>query len=390
MQGSYVQYKVVFNRKNEFNKEQKALIQIRAYLNGQTRYFSTGIYVTSNDWNEKKMQPKDPILIRKVEQLLDELKRYEFEVRTKRDVFQLADFSLYGQPVEKTNSVPASFTDFYAQQINEEHSLHQVSWKARKNSLEVFKSFQQNVLFSAVTYELLHKFDRFLQIKKSYKSNTVHKHLKHLRKYVLLALRYKYLTENPFDYYPLKEGETNAQFLTNEEIERLERLTFTPEQWRLEKSRDMFLFSCFTGLRFSDVKKLLPSDFDNTNEGLVLKYKANKTAKEGKKFISILYDGKPSVIVKKYITNDLTRPLFKGITNPKVNKDLKELAKMAAIASIVRFKDSRDTFGTDMVGKTDLRVVQDELQHSSIKTTNKYVQMSDELKKKRLTSIKWK
>jgi|GEM_PF-4424112 len=58
MQVAYVQYKIVFNRKNELNKDQEALIQIRTCLNGKARYFSTGIYVTPDDWNEKKMQPQ--------------------------------------------------------------------------------------------------------------------------------------------------------------------------------------------------------------------------------------------------------------------------------------------------------------------------------------------
>ena len=72
-----------------------------------------------------------------------------------------------------------------------------------------------------------------------------------------------------------------------------------------------------------------------------------------------------------------------------MNKLLKELAKLAGITKHLCFKDSRDTFGTDMIGRADFRLVQDELQHSSPKQTQKYVQMNDELKKQRLTQIKW-
>lgn len=388
MQITYIQYKVVFNRKNELNKEGKALIQIRAYQDGKSRFFSTGIYIAPNDWNSKKMQPKDPILLRKVEQLLHELKQYEFEVRAKRNTFQISAFDNYGQPVEAAKEALTSFTDFYTQQLEEERQLAQPSWRIRRRSLEVFKEFRKDVLFVNVNYELVHKFGQFLESKR-FHPNTIYKHQKHLRKYVLLALRYKHITENPFQYYPLKQVETNAQFLTVEEVGRLESLVFTSDQWRLEKSRDMFLFSCYTGLRYGDVEGLRPKDFINSPEGLELEFKAQKTGKFGKKYLYLMYEGKPQTIARKYISADENRALFKGLTNPKVNKDLKQLAKMAAIHKHICFKDSRDTFGTDMITKVDFRVVQDELQHTSPVTTKKYVQMNDELKKQRLNQIKW-
>ena len=388
MQASFVQYKVIFNRKNEFNKEGKALIQVRAYHDGKARYFSTGIYIAPNDWNQKKALPKDAALTRKVEMFLEELKKYEFAIRTDKNSFQISDFAQFGKTIEVAKSTLTSFTTFYAQQIEEEHKLGQPSWRIRRRALEVFKEFRKDVLFSELNYELVHKFGQFLESKR-FHTNTIYKHHKHLRKYVRLALRYDYITKNPFEHFTLKQAETNAQFLTNEEVQRLENLAFMPPQWRLEKSRDMFLFSCSTGLRFSDVINLRPKDFINAPEGLELEFKAQKTGKFGKKYLYLMYNGKPQSIARKYISTDENQTLFKGLTNPKVNKDLKELAKMAGIKKHLCFKDSRDTFGTDMISKVDFRVVQDELQHSSPNTTNKYVQMNDELKKARLTKIKW-
>lgn len=387
MQGIYVQYKVVFNRKNELNKEGKALIQIRAYHDGQNKYFSTGIYIPPNEWNDKKMQPKDPILILKVEQLLVGLKGREFEVRNKRKTFSLADFDSFGQPIEAIKPTQISFTQFYEQQIEAERTLAQPSWRMRRRSLEVFIEFRKDILFTDVDFKMLHKFEQFLG-GKGFQQNTIHKHQKHLRKYVRLAHNYEHITKNPFDNYPLRQVEARSQFLTIEEVQRLENLTFSPGQSVLEKARDMFLFSAFTGLRFSDTKALTPKNFITTPDGLEFEFKANKTKKYGKKYLYLLYGGKPQEIAKKYLTDDLDRALFK-ISNPKVNKLIKELAKLAGITKHLCFKDSRDTFGTDMITKADFRLVQDELQHSSPKQTQKYMQMNDELKKQRLTQIKW-
>ena len=163
MQGIYVQYKVVFNRKNELNKESKALIQIRAYHDGQNKYFSTGIYIPPNEWNDKKMQPKDPILVLKVEQLLVGLKGHEFEVRNKRKTFTLADFDSFGQPIEVIKPTQISFTQFYEQQLEAERTLAQPSWRMRRRSLEVFIEFRKDILFTDIDFKMLHKFEQFLE-----------------------------------------------------------------------------------------------------------------------------------------------------------------------------------------------------------------------------------
>ena len=158
----------------------------------------------------------------------------------------------------------------------------------------------------------------------------------------------------------------------------------------LERCRDMFLFGCYTGLRFSDVYKIRPSHLLETSEGLELDYKADKTNKFGQKFLYLLFEGKPETIARKYMNTENDKPLFKGLANPKVNTALKTIAKMANVQKETKFKDSRNTFANIMGLLVPMNVLQDEMQHKKLSTTQGYLKNNPELKKQALSKINWK
>lgn len=113
-------------------------------------------------------------------------------------------------------------------------------------------------------------------------------------------------------------------------------------------------------------------------DGMVLEFQAGKTLKHGKKFLDLLFEGKPQAIVIKYMPEDNKTALFKGLTNPKVNRQLKVLARKANIPKSLCFKDARDTCATYLMKRFPITLVRDELQHSNIKITNKYTHNNEE------------
>ena len=158
----------------------------------------------------------------------------------------------------------------------------------------------------------------------------------------------------------------------------------------LERCRDMFLLACYTGLRFNDVYKIRTSHLNETSEGLELNYQANKTKKFGQKFLYLLFDGKPETIARKYMSIEDDKAIFKGLANPKVNAALKIIAKMANVQKATKFKDSRNTFANIMLTKVSMNVVQDEMQHNKLSTTQGYLKNNPALKKQALSKINWK
>ena len=277
-------------------------------------------------------------------------------------------------------------------QHDAEKILKQESWRARRLTIDTFIAYKKEVSFGQINYSLIEGFEFFLH-GKGLHVNTIANHHKHIKKYILRAIKEDYLTQktNPYSSdFKVKRIGSKSQFLTKEEIVRFENIAFEERNTFAEKVRDMFLFGVYTGLRFSDIYKLKHPNFLEGSDGMILDYQASKTKKHGTKFLDILFFGKPRHIADKYMPEDEKKALFKGLTNPKVNKVLKTLAKQAKIAKPLCFKDSRDTFATQLINSNlPLTIVQDELQHHSLKQTSKYLHLSGEETKKAMKDV-WK
>ena len=389
MATDYAKYDLVFNRKKQLNQQGKALVQVRAYCNRETRFFSTNIYIAPNEWNTKKMEIRNHILNSKAMQFMNGYHSFEIKQRDKTGTFSLADFDLFTTPTPTpTAALPRqTFTDFYKTELGRERLSAQPSWRMRRRSLELITEFQPVIELAEIDFKLVGNLEFFLESKKLH-TNTIGKHL---RRYIILAVKMKVLPteQNPFGEYKIKSVPTKKQFLESEELARFEMLTFEPTEKLMEKIRDAFLFSCYTSLRISDVLKIKSTDFQEVNLGLKQNYQANKTEKFGIKHLDILFDGKPQTIARKYMPEKADITMFKGITNPKANKALKLLAKRANIDKALCYKDSRNTFGCELVQRASIVLLKDEMQHSSVKTTMQYLTLSQKGKEDQLRAIQW-
>ncbi len=408
-----VEYKVVFNRKKKLNNKGKALIQIEAYLDGSRRYFSTEIYITPQEWKPSPLKSKyiavgtynngayyNKLILDKIQELANFEQRCRFNNDGK---FSLAEFDALHQPKEKKEP-PLTFTKFYEQQLEiQKREIQYVTWQQQKTNLELLNECWSALLaskklpyseikFEDLTYSLIVQYDQFLKSRKGrdskgMKLNSVDKRHRQMKKYIKLAINNEHLTldQNPYKTFKSKKEKVNKAWLTKQEWEKVETLTFdTNINPHVEILKDMFLFSTYTGLRYSDVHALTKKSFQETPEGLELVITAIKTKKPFRLPLSLLFNGKPQDIIKKYLKRDNNR-LFYGITNPKANKYIKEIAKMAKINKYLTFHSSRHTFATHMVQKVGLLYAQSLLQHGDIKTTSGYlhvdqVEMFEELK----------
>ena len=395
----FTQFRLVFDRKNQIDTKDKdslGTIEIEMSLDGKRKLAVTPYRITKEQWHEKKKVPKDALMLRNLETLISELKTFETEFRAVNKVFTLNDFKAKDEPIQELPQKKVSFTDFIKEQLAGEIALKQPSLQTRKLSFDYFKRFKENVRFDELNFNLIQSFDLFLHAQKAsgrkLHLNTIHKHHKHLRKYILLAIKHRFMAgiDNPYNDFKARTQPFESNTLTVEELQRFEELTFEKKELMLERCRDMFLFGCYTGLRFSDVYKIRPSHLLETSEGLELDYKADKTNKFGQKFLYLLFEGKPETIARKYMNTENDKPLFKGLANPKVNTALKTIAKMANVQKETKFKDSRNTFANIMGLLVPMNVLQDEMQHKKLSTTQGYLKNNPELKKQALSKINWK
>ena len=224
----YVEFSLRFNRRNKLDKNGKGLIEVRMYHNGKATNHSTGILVMPKEWNFDKGIPKDNGIKRKCDTLIQDLQEFESNFRVKNGSFSLADFQLLNVPEMKLDVKKDSFIKYYAEQLELQKSKRQVSWRSRELTLEYFKKFIPDVSFSEMNDLLIRRFEYFLHDKKLH-INTIAKHHKHIKKYILRAIMDGFILQkdNPYLIFKPSKQESKRQGLAHEELGRFEKLTFS-------------------------------------------------------------------------------------------------------------------------------------------------------------------
>ncbi len=131
------------------------------------------------------------------------------------------------------------------------------------------KKKTDNVYLKHINYKFITEFEIFLRSyspkkdRKACGTNGTMKHLERLKKLLNLAIKLEWLEKNPFTSYSFKFEKNDRQFLTKRELHMLEETVFTSAS--LERVKDMFLFSCYSGLTYIELKELTT---DNLVKGM--------------------------------------------------------------------------------------------------------------------------
>lgn len=368
-------YNVIFNRKKKLNTMGESLIQIEAYYEKRKIYFSTKIYIKPTQWDKKKKciknHPNKDGLNNKIRDFITELEGKELKVWKNGNGFQLAD-------LKKKCIIPGSqsFITFYKEEID--HAILKESTKKNHlSTLALIKSYNENLQFDNITFEFLCGFEHFL-INKGFHRNTIAKHLKHIKRYINNAINkdlfdiYRY----PFRKFRIKQIETFRNYLTPEELYKLENINLACFHPRYQHVLDAFLFSCYTGLRYSDIIKLKFENIFSLDNQFWLIYSTTKTGKKIKLPLSLLFEGKGLLLLEKYKKDaDVIFPLP---DNSNVNKLLKKICTYAEINKKISFHSARHTNATLLLyNGANITTVQKILGHKSIKTTQIYGDIMD-------------
>jgi len=238
-----------------------------------------------------------------------------------------------------------------------------------------------DIFLKQLNYRFIIDFEQFLRnIKDSKKqlmlsNNGVMKHLERFKKMIHLAIKLEWIIKNPFRQFQLKFDKYDRQYLSERELELIEDTHFKSE--RLERVKDIFIFSCYTGLSYIDVKQLTVNQIVkgiDTNYWIYTKReKTNETVK-----IPIL--PKALAIIDKYkliskrIDSEMLLPLY---SNQKTNSYLKEIAKACGIHKNITFHVARHTFATTVLlsNGVPIETVSKLLGHTKLSTTQIYARV---------------
>jgi site-specific recombinase XerD len=203
------------------------------------------------------------------------------------------------------------------------------------------------------------------------------KYLANFKKIVLVCVKKGWQQKDPFYGFSIAPKDVNREFLTQEELDAIAAKQFTA--LRINIVRDVFLFSCSTGLAYVDVHKLKRSEICTGVDGEKWVFTSRQKTEEPSRlpWLPVCLE-----IVKRYeqhpqcIANDRVLPVW---SNQKMNEYLKEIADLCGIKKRLTYHIARHTFATTVTlnNRVPIETVAKMLGHKSLKTTQHYAKILD-------------
>ena len=363
-------YQPIYNRKKKLNAQGKALLQIEAYLEKRKIYFSTHIYLSPEQWdNKRKLIRKHPhaeALNYQVKEFLIQLESKELSLWKEGKIITLEslkeEFSL---PKEK------SFLNFVKKDIDASRNKESTKLNLL-STYTLLSKFKSHIDFKELTHPFILDFEKYL-FENGLQINTVAKHMKHFKTFVNLAIDKGYLAFNdyPFRRYRIKTLKAKHTFLLPDELKQLESLELSGRKLVYKHSLEAFLFCCYTGLRYSDFTHLSDKNIVFIEKQPWIVFTTIKTGTEVRLPLTLLFEGKAWKLLYKH-QNHLDE-FFCIKANSTVNKELIRIGKLAGIQKHFSFHSARHTNATLLIYKgVNITTVQKLLGHRNISTTQIY------------------
>lgn len=234
-----------------------------------------------------------------------------------------------------------------------------------------------DIPINRVNHQFITGFEFYLKTTRNCGHNSTLKYIKNFKKIVRIAQANNWITIDPFLNYKVRLKDVEREYLSEEEIQTM--LTKNLHTPRLSQVRDIFIFCCFTGLAYSDVKKLTQNNVVMGIDGEQW-IKTKRTKTDTRSNIPILptalaiikkYENHPEVVIKEV--------LLPVLSNQKSNAYLKEIAELCGITKNLTTHLARHTFATTvtLTNGVPLESVSKMLGHKSIKTTQHYAKILD-------------
>jgi site-specific recombinase XerD len=359
--------------------------------------FASGLFVRPQDWNSKQQRfaktcSNWEINNAKLELIKSKAISAHFEAQVIKEYYSVSDVLRLFRGEKDLNDI--GVLEFYRSYLKRLRALvdveiKEITWNKFDyiyNDLSTFikKKYKvHDVVITALDMSFMHDLEYHYKVKKGLKQITINKKLQRFRKVIKEAIVERHLSEDPFLSYKAKRVSKHVVFLSTEELKMLEGFKFS--QPRLNVVKDLFIFSCYSGLAYNELSKLEKKDIIKGFDGnLWIQMTREKTDKP----LSIPILPKAETIINRY--NLGGRKALPKISNQKYNSYLKEIAAIVGIEKRMTTHMARRTFASTVLLYNDvpMEVVSELLGHSSLKVTQesygKVVQRKISMEMKRL------
>jgi site-specific recombinase XerD len=247
------------------------------------------------------------------------------------------------------------------------HTIEFIQWKYSVSDIDI----------KDIDHAFITEYEFFLRSVRKCANNTAVKYIKNFKKIIKLCISNGWLDKDPFVNYKAKIREVEREFLSQEEIQTIYEKVFVTE--RLNQVKDIFIFACFTGLAYIDVKQLT---FSNISIGIdggkwIFTHRQKTETASRIPLLPI-----PQELIQKYADHPQCineNKLLPVLSNQKMNSYLKEIADVCGIQKDLTFHIARHTFATTvtLTNGVPIESVSKMLGHTNIKTTQHYAKILD-------------
>lgn len=365
-------------------------IYVRLTVNGQRFEYSTKKFIQSSKWSSELSRMKgNSEEARSINNLLDFIKSRindiqfellknnislnieEFKNRIlgtkERERLLIPIFQEHNRKIKELIGLEYAAGTLERYETSLKHTKDFLSWKYNLTDINIEK----------IDHAFITEYEFYLRSERKCANNTAVKYIKNFHKIINQCMANGWLNKDPFSNYKAKVKDVVRVYLTEEEIQTIINKDFKIE--RVAMVRDIFVFSCFTGLAYIDVKQLTKNNISLGIDGDKWIFK-NRQKTDTTSKIPLLPMAQE--IINKYenhpicINEDRLLPI---LSNQKMNAYLKEIADLCEINKDLTFHIARHTFATTITlsNGVPLETVSKMLGHTSLKTTQHYAKILD-------------
>ena len=381
-------FKVLFYlKRNAIRKDGKMPIIARITVDGHIAQFNVKLEVLPNNWSVKlgKVIGQSPdskqynaqlneirASLYRIYHELQQRDNYVTSEKVKNDFLGISEnhetllslFQKHNEDILKLVGISKSQTTYRKYEVTRKHlqKFMQIKYNFTDISLKEIKNM------------FLCDFEIYLMTTVGCNANTTAKFMQFLKRNIIIARNNGMIATDPFANYKIHMTKVDRGYLTQEDIEKLLKKKFVIK--RLELVRDIFVFSCFTGLAYIDVKNLTDKEIRTSFDGkLWIMTKRQKTNVQS----NILLLDVPKMILEKYKGKAIDNKLLPILSNQKMNAYLKEIGDICEIDKEITFHLARHTFATTitLARGVPIETVSKMLGHTNITTTQIYARITD-------------
>jgi len=377
-------------RRDKKNKKDEAPVYLRITVNGKRSEMATNRYVDPDKWNHEGGYVKgNKTEYKALNEYLDILRSKVYQAQ--RELIEgnkLVTAEALRNKIQGKTGIQKTLLEVFEyhnhlikEQVPGQYSPATLT--KYKTTLDHIRNFvkykfqKEDLYLNELNHEFVTSLEHYLKTILDQNHNTAIKYIKNLRKVIHLAVKNDWLVKDPFIHFSVRLKEVKKDYLDEHELTIIESVGIASP--RLGLVRDIFIFSCYTGLAYKDVKLLTP---DNVRIGI-----------DGEQWIfteRIKTDTKSNIPLlpkaleiiekyKEYPENVIEGRLLPVISNQKMNLYLKEIAKLAGIKKTLTFHLARHTFATTvtLANGVPIESVSEMLGHKSMRTTQIYAKVID-------------